>query len=146
MIEGFDQETHELTQDEKLLVPKFIKSFSSHVGRENAVTSGKIISGFARKGILITGARVRKIINYIRRHDLVIGLVANSDGYYITRDPAEMWRYVQSLEQRIAAINQIKKKSLDYFYSLQNLFSDEDPTLQKQEKSDAIPNSLDEKS
>jgi hypothetical protein len=56
----------------------------------------------------ITGARLRKLINYIRRKDMIPCLVASSKGYYIATDNEDMRRFVTSLQQREDAIRAVR--------------------------------------
>lgn len=108
MLPGFEDITHELTDDERALLPKFIRGFRNKFGPDNAVTNKHIIAGFKASGTKISDARVRKIINYIRTHDLVPGLVATSKGYYVTRDPMTIKKYIQSLDARIREIQRVR--------------------------------------
>jgi hypothetical protein len=48
-------------------------------------------------GLKITDARVRKLINHIRVHDLVPCLIATSQGYYIAESEQELKEYEASL-------------------------------------------------
>lgn len=110
MIEGFEDITQDITKQELKLVPVFVKGFSGKIGRHCAVTSTYIIKHFKKQGIKITGSRVRKIINYIRMHDLVKRLVATSRGYYVENDPVKYKKYITSLEQRSYAIYSLIQK------------------------------------
>jgi hypothetical protein len=108
LLPGFEDITHELTDDERALLPKFIRGFRNKFGPDNAVTNKQIIAGFKASGTKISDARVRKIINYIRTHDIVPGLVATSKGYYVTRDPMTIKKYIQSLDARIREIQRVR--------------------------------------
>ena len=87
MIEGFEDETQPLTADEDtaaVLLGRYFHKY--YVGENNAVTSHRIISGFKEiHNIKLSGARVRKIINHLRRNHIPM-LVASSKGYYIEND------------------------------------------------------------
>jgi len=108
LLPGFEDITHELTDDEKALLPRFVKGFRNKLGPDNAVTNKQVIAGFKASGTKISDARVRKIINYIRTHDLVPGLVATSKGYYVTRDPMTIKKYIHSLDCRIREIQRVR--------------------------------------
>lgn len=114
MIEGFEDITYDLTEGEKKLVPSFVTSFSKYRGKNNAVTSKQIIAGFEKKGIKISGSRVRLIISYIRDAWLVPGLIASSKGYYITEDVEDMKRWCDSMSQREAKIGNLRRKGEEY--------------------------------
>lgn len=111
MIDGFEEITAKLTEAERLLVGEFSRVLAKKIGVANAVTSKTIIAGYQKRGVKLSGSRVRKILNYIRMNSLVEGLVANSKGYYVTRDPATLMKYNTSLEQREAAIRAVRKKN-----------------------------------
>lgn len=107
MINGFIEETKSLTEDELKLVNLFVRGFCDKIGEANAITSEEIIKKLRTTGVKITGARIRKIVNYIRVHHLVINLVATSKGYYIENDPLKLKNYIESLHQRAHAILEV---------------------------------------
>lgn len=104
MITGFEKHTARLTDDEMKLVRGFTIALERRVGKKNAVTSSYIIKEYKKQGVKISGPRVRKIINYIRMNNLVPGLIASSQGYYVTDDPEELKGYIESLEGRLSSI------------------------------------------
>ena len=79
------------------------------VGQDKAVTSAEIIRVLKAEpyNFKINGARVRKVINYIRLNGIVRNLVATSKGYYIEQDPKAVELYKQSLRERIGAIEAV---------------------------------------
>ena len=109
MIENFEHETATLTKEEIRAASIIARRIAGNVGVKNAVTSSRIIEAMKGQGIELTGARVRKIINYIRRNGLVKNLVASSNGYYVERDPAKLRAYVDGLLQRSEAIRAVAK-------------------------------------
>jgi hypothetical protein len=106
MINGFEKQTHDLTNYERnTLLPIMCKCFSHHIGKENAVTNSVICEKMNNKGYeKVTEARVRKIINHIRTNNLVPRLMASGNGYYITNSPSELRDYISSLKGRKEAI------------------------------------------
>jgi hypothetical protein len=105
MITGFEEETQPLTEEEHAIVRLFVNSFTRRApGEANAITSQEIIAKMELVGCRMTGARVRKIINYIRINKLVRNLVATSKGYYVESDPEKIREYVKGLKERAAAI------------------------------------------
>lgn len=108
MIKGFDQETAPLTDYETgVLLPLLVKGLQTKLGRENAVTNKHIVN--ALKGTCkLNEARVRKIINHIRTNDLVPGLIATSEGYFIATTEAELLEYEESLKGREDAIREVR--------------------------------------
>lgn len=120
MLQGFDDITQELTDHEKfILLPIFQRGFSKKYGEANAVTNKQIIQRIKeKKGITIGDARVRKIINYIRTHNLIPGLVATSEGYYVTQNVLELQKYIKSLQGRENEIRKVKDGMIKYLKML----------------------------
>lgn len=115
MIENFEEYTHDLTEYELQLVPKFVNSFQNKIGKENAVTAKTI-----EAKMKVSGPRIRKIINYIRNRGLVEGLVASSSGYYITNDIEEVKKYIESLDGREQAIRVVREGMEAYLRRIKN--------------------------
>lgn len=98
MINEFENITYELTESELELVPVIIKGINIRVGKEMAV-SGTLIC----EKLKIKGARLRKIINYIRVNNLIYGLCSCVKGYYIAKTLQELEGCIISLRQRVAS-------------------------------------------
>ena len=111
MINGFELETEPLNERElNELLPAIVEGLLTKVGRQKAVTNKVIVAGLKQnRGIKISEARVRKIINHIRCNDLVPCLVATSEGYYIAETEQELLDYETSLEGRERAINNVRE-------------------------------------
>lgn len=119
MLPGFERYTSDLTDYEKdVLLPLFIHGFAGKIGREKAVTNKEIISKLKPRGFKISDARVRKLINHIRNNNLIPGLIATSEGYYISRDQSEVNKYIESLAGREKAIARIKRGFQEYVKTL----------------------------
>jgi hypothetical protein len=114
MLDGFEDITYDLTDREKELLPGIVAGLKKRTGRYRAITSAEIIKAIPE----LSGPRVRKIINYIRNGYLVPGLIATSDGYYVSVDKNEVEKYAKSLDGREAAIRSIKLKVLEYLKQL----------------------------
>lgn len=110
MINGFEEETKPLTDEEKEFIPFFVRCLAKRVGKKNAVTNQSIREGFARHKVKITDSRVRKIINHIRINDLVPKLCANSRGYYVAGNSIELIDYIDGLRSRIKAQSAVLKQ------------------------------------
>lgn len=78
------------------------------MGKDKAVTNAYICQMLKSRGCKLDPARVRKLINHIRTHGMVIGLIATSDGYYIAKDKQEIESYLQSLKGRENAIRSVR--------------------------------------
>lgn len=118
MIQGFEEQTQPLTDAELELLPLFVRSFNHRKGKINAITNKDIIAKLKDRGISISEPRVRKIINHIRNEALVPGLVASSEGYYVSDNPSEIEGYIKSLAGRISAISKVKDSMVNYLKSL----------------------------
>lgn len=103
MITGFEKQTHDLTDEEKVLLPQFVAGLKTKIGKKNAITNGKMRQGFEKKGVLVTDARTRKIINHIRITGLVPLLCSTSKGYFVAQTREEIELYLQGLKERIEA-------------------------------------------
>ena len=109
MINGFEEETAPLSEEEEKLVPVFVQGLRTHVGYTNAVTASYMTEVFKTKyGVRVDGPRVRKIINHIRLRGLVPRLIASSRGYYVADKDLDLLRYIESLRQREGAIRAIR--------------------------------------
>ena len=104
-LKNFEKLTFELDDyEKKYLLNPIINGLKVKIGKENAVTSGHTVSILKKHGYKISGARFRKIIQYIRVNDLVKNLIATSKGYYVSNDPVEREGFLLSLKQRIQSM------------------------------------------
>ena len=109
MLNGFEQQTKPLTEYEFDILPIIVKCLKRHIGKDNAITNDEMSEGMYKHGYRKVGsARIRKIINHIRINGMIDGLMATSDGYYITTDIKEMMSYISSLDGRIQAITEVR--------------------------------------
>jgi hypothetical protein len=120
MLKGFENITQPLSDYERgKLLPVFIANFrDNNVGPGHAVSNRAIVSMLKSFGYKVTEIQVRKVINYIRNKGLLPGLVANSDGYYITKDPEVIKKYIESLDGRANEIKRVKESMQKYLYSI----------------------------
>ena len=108
MIKGFDNETQPLTEYElKQVLPAILEVLKTKIGKANAVTNKFIISRL-RGTYKVDAARIRKIINYIRTNDLLPGLIATSEGYFLATTESELLEYEDSLKGREEAIKAVR--------------------------------------
>lgn len=110
MITGFEEQTKPLTDNEReVFLPLIIEGIRVRHGKENAITNKEIVSRLReRRGVKMSEARVRKIVNHIRCNDLVPCLIATSDGYYIAETEQELLDYEESLAGREDAIREVR--------------------------------------
>lgn len=110
MITNFEEETKELTQSELEMSKIIAQCFNkNHVGKSNAITNREICSAMNNfdNNCNMSDARLRKIINYIRRTKMCKNLIATSKGYYISVDKDEIDSYIKSLHERVSAIQEV---------------------------------------
>ena len=108
MIKGFDKETQPLTEYETgVLLPLLVRGLRTKKGRDSAVTNRYIVNTL-RGSCNLSEARVRKIINHIRTNDIIPGLIATSEGYFIAETEAELSEYEESLKGREDAIRAVR--------------------------------------
>ncbi len=107
MITGFENITHELTEfEESVLLPLIVGKLCFHKGKSNAISATKLQAYAVDRGIKqnVCGSRIRKIIEHIRQKNLLEGLIANSNGYYVAERPEELNDWITSMKQRINAM------------------------------------------
>ncbi len=109
MIKGFSEQTEPLNEYEQdTLLPIIIRGLRARIGKESAVINRYIVSQL-KPTYNVSEARVRKIINHIRTADLIPGLIATSDGYFIAETEQELRDYEESLLGRELAIRQVRE-------------------------------------
>ena len=109
MIKGFSNETSPLNDYElRVLLPVILAGLKDKQGKRNAVTNGYIIGRLKQQGYRIDAPRLRKVINHIRTNDLIPGLIATSEGYFLAEDEQELMDYEDSLRGREGAIKAVR--------------------------------------
>lgn len=108
MIDGWKEQTHDLTEKEKYMLPSMVYILVFAVGRDNAIKADGIRDRMQKEGYSVSPPRIRKLINYIRVKGMVELLVASSKGYYVATDLGDTDRFITSLQQRIDAIEGVK--------------------------------------
>ena len=105
MIENFEEITVELTEEELEMIPMVIRGMSKY-SKSNQIKSDEIVKRWnANSEFNMTGAKLRKMVNYIRTKGLC-PIIATSSGYYVSTDKEEIKSQVKSLNQRAASIKQ----------------------------------------
>ena len=109
MIKGFSNETSPLNDYElRVLLPVILAGLKDKQGKRHAVTNGYIIGRLKQQGYRIDAPRLRKVINHIRTNDLIPGLIATSEGYFLAEDEQELMDYEDSLRGREEAIKAVR--------------------------------------
>lgn len=106
MITNFETITHDLTDEEKKLIPILIKGFKTHTIK-NPIKAPDIVSALNSKDLGLdkkfTEVRLRKLCNFIRSNSL-LPLCATSKGYFVSYDEEEIHNQIKSLRERADAI------------------------------------------
>lgn len=106
MVTNFEEITKELSQEDYQLLQQLIRCFEAH-DKNNPIKAPKIVLGINNANPFLkrkfTEVKLRKLVNFIRSKGM-IGLIATSDGYYSTKDIAEIKLQIKSLEERASAI------------------------------------------
>lgn len=114
MITGFEKHTYNLNADEYDAANAIALLFKK--GKANSIKSNSIQTILEKTTkYSYSLARIRKIINYIRRERLVSGLCASQKGYFVASNPDEHLNYIESLRERRDAIDAVYKAALDDF-------------------------------
>jgi len=109
-MKNFEKITQPLNNDEKRVVNMFINHFKQRKGKNHVITNKTIQKALKTKHDLnISGARIRKVVNYIRIRRLIPGLVASSSGYYVADNAEDFANWLDSLKEREEAIRAIRK-------------------------------------
>lgn len=108
MIKYFETETAPLNKKEMMIASLVESLLKNKLGEENAITSKEIISSLSHIGYKVSDTRIRKIINYIRTHNVVPCLMASNIGYYISNNIEEIKGYLISLKGRENAIANVR--------------------------------------
>ena len=104
MVIGFEDLTAHLTDEELSIVPVLAKKLSERVGSKNAMKNEDCRIYLSMQHFFTTEPRIRKMINYIRVHQLCQNLIATSQGYFVAENELQLQEYIHSLKQRAASI------------------------------------------
>lgn len=118
MITNFENETCPLSEDEKQFIPLIIQGLSTK-SKENPIKSDVICERLNAKynyGCKMTGARLRKITNFIRSEG-ILPIIATSNGYYCSYDKREIEEQIKSLTERAEAILNSAEGLKKFLYS-----------------------------
>jgi len=117
MLKGFDEQTKPLN-DQELSVAQDIKVglnqlYAQHGDR--AHVSNKRIRQWLKinRGITLSPARIRKIMNWARVTGYIRCVGADSKGYWISTNKEDQVSYVQSLNGRINAILKLRNAYME---------------------------------
>ena len=106
MITNFEDITKELSKEDYGLLVQLIKGFERRT-KLDPIKAPEIVKAMNNANPQLkskfTAVKLRKLTNFIRSKGM-IGLIATSDGYYTSKDQAEIKKQIQSLNERAEAI------------------------------------------
>lgn len=107
MIKNFKEITAELSKLDKQLIPFYVDFFREWVGNEFKTSRVIVLRlnlelKFAEIDNIITGVKLRKIVNYIRSKAL-LSIIATSKGYTVSYDLKTVESQIESMNNRINA-------------------------------------------
>ena len=111
MIKGFEEYTHDLTEEELEMARNVWTILQA--SRPDPITNTKICEKLSARGFETSSPRVRKMINWMHIKGHLPNLIASSKGYHFAESRQELSDYVQSLQGRIMAIQGRWKRSLE---------------------------------
>ncbi len=101
MIPGFEDFTVDVVDSEKEVIVTLAISLRKRIGKDNAITNAQMRQAiFDWQNIKIGGPKMRKYIQYIRVHNMVPWLCANSSGYYVASTYEEWIKYREGYRSR----------------------------------------------
>ena len=126
MIKNFEQYTCELNYEElHFIMPRLFKILTLAIGKENAITNKFIVNNINRweqityalpddkmgvvRTVKTSEPRIRHMIHILRVSDTLPCLIATSHGYYISNDKEEVLSYIQSIDDRLRSIYQVRR-------------------------------------
>jgi len=94
-----------LSQEEKKWATLLNDMLINYVGKENSIPSSQLANNIGERfNTTVTGARIRKMIAYLRFEKKPI--CASNKGYYWAKDNKELEDYAQSLRDRLLSTRQ----------------------------------------
>lgn len=136
MIEGFEDYTDELTDEEKKILEVLVVGLKEYRGRKRAISNSQICTKLndwfpintwgISKTYVLTPVRVRMMVHIIRHSNLLPLLLSSSNGYYIAATKSEVMSTLNSLKQRIGSIQEIHDAlEKQYMANKDSLINDE---------------------
>ena len=106
-LNNYEALTHELTDDEKKLLPLVVNGLKTKIGKSKAIKNKEMLAGLQQwTGRKVSEPRLRKIIQYIRLNGIIERLIATPKGYWISNDIEEIEAYQETALQRINQFQQ----------------------------------------
>ena len=126
-ITGFELLTKVLNSKDLATAHIIAEGLLLKQGEDMAVTNKAIRAGLKEtRDIVVSAIKVRQIIQMLRECHIVVNLVSFSKGYYITQEPRELRKYIQSREERRRAMQRVDNALK---VQLESLILSRQPTL-----------------
>ena len=94
--------------EQNVLLPILMNGLEMKKGKENAVTNKQIVQSVRKHGVRINNFSVCLLVNHIRTNDLMVGLMATSNGYYVSSSEQELIDYEKNLMNREVALRKVR--------------------------------------
>lgn len=92
----------ELSNVERKCIPHVAELLKKRKGADNAISNQQIRKELYKLGYKVShGAIIRKLIEVIRRQDIVYLLCASKKGYFVANNAHEYETYLNALSKRI---------------------------------------------
>jgi len=126
MIVNFEEITKDLSPIEKLYVmPRVWGILTLAIGKDNSITNKYIVDNINKwnpityvltddpqqkeQRVKTDASRIRKVIHCLRVSNEIPCLIATSLGYYVSHDKKEVETYIQSIDERLRSIYQVRR-------------------------------------
>ena len=103
MLPGFEDINHHLTDEEiQTLKDLVVPALKKKIGKANAVTNKAMREGvFKFYNVKISDPKMRRMIAYIRRCDLISKLCSCQKGMFVAENDGEWENWKESMRKRI---------------------------------------------
>jgi len=119
MIVGFEDFTQDVKDSEIEIINLIARGLRERVGGHKAITNASMRALlYANKEIMVSDAKMRKYIQYIRAYNLVPMLCASRIGYWVASSPEEFIKYREGYVSRIRAME--FTKACMFHYEIKN--------------------------
>jgi hypothetical protein len=105
MIEGFEEFTEDVKEEDIEVINMIVRGLEIRVGIEKAITNADMRSLlYLNRGVNVSGAKMRRHIQYIRAYRLISMLCGGKKGYYVARNVEEWIKYREGFRSRMRSM------------------------------------------
>lgn len=99
------QEENKLSEEDiDFLVPIIARGLSNHIGKENQIKAKDMLDGlYNNMGIEISEVKLKRVIRYIRHHNIVSCVMSLGGGYWVAISKEEIANTIQMFHDRCKA-------------------------------------------